>query len=130
MSSFNLIKEVNAVSNKGYAFFEYADPSVTDICIAALHGFQVGNQALTVVRTQDQQVLERHMQQQQLPMPARPWKDQPPRTSSPPPHAAAAPTPVGLAPAALAALAAPPTPVVLAPALNAAVAPMATPSMT
>ena len=31
---------VNAVSNKGYAFFHYADPSVTDTCIAALHGFQ------------------------------------------------------------------------------------------
>ena len=29
------------MSNKGYAFFEYADPTVTDVCIAALHGFQV-----------------------------------------------------------------------------------------
>ena len=100
---------VNAVSNKGYAFFHYADASVTDTCIAALHGFQapyrlttprlllpilltdevvlrflshlptndyspplsphsppqVGNQTLTVVRTQDTQMLERHMQQQQ-----------------------------------------------------------------
>jgi len=36
-----LAQDVNAVSNKGYAFFEYADPSVTDICIAALHGFKV-----------------------------------------------------------------------------------------
>ena len=29
------------MSNKGYAFFEYADPTVTDVCIAALHGFQL-----------------------------------------------------------------------------------------
>ena len=41
LHTLTLAQDVNAVSNKGYAFFEYADPSVTDICIAALHGFKV-----------------------------------------------------------------------------------------
>ena len=44
LQAFNLIKDVNAVSNKGYAFFIFKDPSVSDACIAALHGFQVGAQ--------------------------------------------------------------------------------------
>merc|ERR1719424_2210727 len=44
LKSFNLIKDINAVSNKGYAFFEFVNPSLGDICIATLHGFQMGPQ--------------------------------------------------------------------------------------
>ena len=53
LKGFNLITEVNARNNKGFAFFEYEDPSVSDVCIKALHGVQlVGSTGcVTVERT-------------------------------------------------------------------------------
>lgn len=42
-------------SHKGYGFAEFADPAVTDIAIAALHGLAIGDRSITVSRTKSGQ---------------------------------------------------------------------------
>lgn len=50
LAAFNLIKEPNTGLSKGFAFFEFVDPSVVDAACAGLHGMQVGDKTLTVRR--------------------------------------------------------------------------------
>ena len=64
----------------------YVDSSVVDVCIGALHGFSMAGSTLTVVRTQDQQLLEQAMRERQIKMPSKPWQHLPPQLH----HAAAA----------------------------------------
>ncbi|EDV56763.1 splicing factor U2AF 50 kDa subunit [Drosophila erecta] len=47
----NLVKDTNTCLSKGFAFFEYFDPTVTDHAIAGLHGMQLGNRRLVVQRS-------------------------------------------------------------------------------
>ena len=59
LRSFNLIKQINAVSNKGYCFFEFRDPSITDGAMAARsRGIELGSGPLTAMRTADTQRME------------------------------------------------------------------------
>jgi len=48
LRSFNLVKDVASGLSKGYAFAEYADPSITDSAIAGLNGMQLGEKKLVV----------------------------------------------------------------------------------
>lgn len=50
LAAFNLIKEPNTGLSKGFAFFEYVDPSVVDAACNSLHGMVVGDKTLTVRR--------------------------------------------------------------------------------
>jgi len=50
LRAFNLVKDTNNGSSKGYAFAEYADYAVTDAAIAGLNGMQLGDKKLIVQR--------------------------------------------------------------------------------
>lgn len=50
LAAFNLIKDPNTGLSKGFAFFEYADPSVVDQACKTLNGSVVDNKTLTVRR--------------------------------------------------------------------------------
>lgn len=50
LAAFNLIKEPSSGMSKGFAFFEYMDPTVVDVACSSLHGMQVGDKTLTVRR--------------------------------------------------------------------------------
>lgn len=50
LAAFNLIKEPSTGMSKGFAFFEFVDPSVVDAACDGLHGMQVGDKTLTVRR--------------------------------------------------------------------------------
>lgn len=50
LAAFNLIKEPSTGMSKGFAFFEFVDPSVVDAACTGLHGMQVGDKTLTVRR--------------------------------------------------------------------------------
>merc|ERR1712142_2152 len=50
LRAFNLVKDANNGSSKGYAFAEYADYAVTDAAIAGLNGMQLGDKKLIVQR--------------------------------------------------------------------------------
>jgi splicing factor U2AF 65 kDa subunit len=50
LAAFNLIKDPTTGLSKGFAFFEYADPSVVDIACAGLSGTSIGDKVLTVRR--------------------------------------------------------------------------------
>lgn len=52
LRSFNLVKETQGgvQVSKGFAFCEYLDPSITDMAIAGLHNFQLGDRSLVVQR--------------------------------------------------------------------------------
>ncbi|CAO3646362.1 unnamed protein product [Cunninghamella blakesleeana] len=49
LKAFNLVKETNGQS-KGYAFCEYADPSVTDLACQGLNNMELGDKKLIVQR--------------------------------------------------------------------------------
>ncbi|EDW92286.1 splicing factor U2AF 50 kDa subunit [Drosophila yakuba] len=51
LKGLNLVKDINTSLSKGFAFFEYIDPSVTDHAIAGLHGMQLGDRRLVVQRS-------------------------------------------------------------------------------
>uniref|UniRef100_A0A8C9GL80 U2 snRNP auxiliary factor large subunit n=1 Tax=Piliocolobus tephrosceles TaxID=591936 RepID=A0A8C9GL80_9PRIM len=48
LKTFNIIKDLNTGNNKGYGFFEYEDPSCTQLAIHALNGFVCGQNILNV----------------------------------------------------------------------------------
>lgn len=48
LRSFNLVKDLSTGLSKGYAFAEYADPTLTDSAIAGLNGMQLGDKKLVV----------------------------------------------------------------------------------
>jgi len=39
LKAFHLVKERDSTTSKGYCFFEYADPNVTDIAVAVSSPF-------------------------------------------------------------------------------------------
>ncbi|KAH8290900.1 hypothetical protein KR054_006901, partial [Drosophila jambulina] len=51
LRGFNLIKDSVTNMSKGFAFFEYVDPTVTDQAIAGLNGMQLGERKLVVQRS-------------------------------------------------------------------------------
>lgn len=50
LAAFNLIKDPSTGTSKGFAFFEYADPTVVDKACQALNGTSLQNKTLTVRR--------------------------------------------------------------------------------
>lgn len=50
LAAFNLIKDPATGLSKGFAFFEYADPSIVDKACAGLNGTTIGDKMLTVRR--------------------------------------------------------------------------------
>jgi splicing factor U2AF subunit len=52
LKTFNLVKETvdGELQSKGFAFCEYVDPDVTELAIAGLHNFQLGDKGLVVQR--------------------------------------------------------------------------------
>lgn len=50
LAAFNLIKDASTGTSKGFAFFEYADPSVVDEACRNLNGTVIENKTLTVRR--------------------------------------------------------------------------------
>jgi splicing factor U2AF subunit len=51
LKNFNLVKDNATGNSKGYAFFEYMDPNVTDRACAALNGMKLGEKTLLVQRS-------------------------------------------------------------------------------
>lgn len=50
IKTFNLVRDKDSPTSKGYCFFEYADQAVTDDAIKGLNGLELGNKTLTVRR--------------------------------------------------------------------------------
>lgn len=50
LKAFNLVRENGNGPSKGFAFFEYADASVTDVAIQSLNGMELGDRYLVVQR--------------------------------------------------------------------------------
>ncbi|KAG6821456.1 hypothetical protein H0H93_010180 [Arthromyces matolae] len=50
LKAFNLVRENGNGPSKGFAFFEYADISVTDVAIQSLNGMEIGDRYLVVQR--------------------------------------------------------------------------------
>jgi splicing factor U2AF subunit len=50
LKGLHMVRDSGAANNKGYAFCEYADPSITDTAIAALHNLPLADKQLTVRR--------------------------------------------------------------------------------
>ncbi|TRM65301.1 hypothetical protein BD626DRAFT_488319 [Schizophyllum amplum] len=51
LKAFNLVRETGTgASKQGYAFFEYVDPTVTDVAIQSLNGMELGDRFLVVQR--------------------------------------------------------------------------------
>ncbi|KAI0258707.1 hypothetical protein BC834DRAFT_910251 [Gloeopeniophorella convolvens] len=50
LKAFNLVRDNGSGPSKGFAFFEYVDPDVTDVAIAALGGMTLGDRQLVVQR--------------------------------------------------------------------------------
>lgn len=50
LRAFNLVRENGTGASKGFAFFEYTDPTVTDVAIQSLNGMELGDRYLVVQR--------------------------------------------------------------------------------
>lgn len=50
LKAFNLVRENGTGTSKGFAFFEYVDPNVTEVAIQALNGMELGDRYLVVQR--------------------------------------------------------------------------------
>ncbi|PCH44197.1 hypothetical protein WOLCODRAFT_90700 [Wolfiporia cocos MD-104 SS10] len=50
LKAFNLVRENGTGASKGFAFFEYVDPAVTDVAIQSLSGMELGDKYLVVQR--------------------------------------------------------------------------------
>ncbi|KAI5121618.1 hypothetical protein M0805_001148 [Coniferiporia weirii] len=50
LKAFNLVRENGNGPSKGFAFFEYVDPSVTDVACQGLNGMELGDRYLVVQR--------------------------------------------------------------------------------
>ncbi|KAG8932722.1 hypothetical protein FRC02_000686 [Tulasnella sp. 418] len=50
LKAFNLVKDGSNGMSKGFAFFEYVDPSVTDLATQGLNGMELGDRYLVVQR--------------------------------------------------------------------------------
>jgi splicing factor U2AF subunit len=51
LKSFNLVRDSITGLSKGFAFSEYADPSITDTACASLNGMAIGDKSLIVQRS-------------------------------------------------------------------------------
>jgi len=52
LRAFHLVKDRETQQSKGYCFFEFVDPSVTDTAVAGLHNLMIGDKRLSVRRAQ------------------------------------------------------------------------------
>jgi splicing factor U2AF subunit len=52
LRAFNLVKDGTTGNSKGFCFFEYVDPSITDRAINGLHGTKLGDKEIIVQRSQ------------------------------------------------------------------------------
>jgi len=52
LRAFHLVKDKDTGGSKGYCFFEYVDPTVTDIAVSGLNNMRIGERTLTVRRAQ------------------------------------------------------------------------------
>lgn len=50
LNAFNLVKDPNTGLSKGYAFFQYKDPTVVEAAIKGLNGMTMGDKTLTIRR--------------------------------------------------------------------------------
>ncbi|KAI9482543.1 hypothetical protein BDB00DRAFT_775367 [Zychaea mexicana] len=50
LRAFNLVKDPHTMQSKGFAFCEYADPSVTDLACQGLNNMELGDKRLVVQR--------------------------------------------------------------------------------
>ncbi|TFY67558.1 hypothetical protein EVG20_g3908 [Dentipellis fragilis] len=50
LKAFNLVRDNGNGPSKGFAFFEYVDPAVTDVAIQSLSGMELGDRYLVVQR--------------------------------------------------------------------------------
>ncbi|KAM6496933.1 hypothetical protein JOM56_007406 [Amanita muscaria] len=50
LKAFNLVRENGNGPSKGFAFFEYVEPNVTDVAIQGLNGMELGDRYLVVQR--------------------------------------------------------------------------------
>ncbi|KAG8887557.1 hypothetical protein FRB98_009463 [Tulasnella sp. 332] len=50
LKAFNLVKDSSTGLSKGFAFFEYVDPNVTDLATQGLNGMELGDRYLVVQR--------------------------------------------------------------------------------
>jgi splicing factor U2AF subunit len=50
LNAFNLVKDPTTGLSKGYAFFQYKDPSIVDAAVKGLNGMTMGDKTLTVRR--------------------------------------------------------------------------------
>lgn len=50
LKAFNLVRDNGNGPSKGFAFFEYVDPDVTDVAIQSLHEMELGDKYLVVQR--------------------------------------------------------------------------------
>lgn len=50
LKSFNLVKDNNSGNSKGFAFFEYWDPDITDKACQGLNGMKLGEKTILVQR--------------------------------------------------------------------------------
>jgi len=50
LKAFNLVRENGNGPSKGFAFFEYVDPGLTDVAIQSLNGMELGDRYLVVQR--------------------------------------------------------------------------------
>ncbi|KAI0278661.1 hypothetical protein BC826DRAFT_1113301 [Russula brevipes] len=53
LKAFNLVRDNGSGPSKGFAFFEYVDPAVTDVAIVALSGMTLGDRQLVVQLPRD-----------------------------------------------------------------------------
>jgi splicing factor U2AF subunit len=65
LQSFHLVFDRDTKVSRGYAFFTYMDPNVTDIACAALNGVKIGEKVLTVRRAAMKSEMHQQQQQQQ-----------------------------------------------------------------
>jgi splicing factor U2AF subunit len=63
LRAFHLVKDRETNTSKGYCFFEYLDPSQTDIAVMGLNNLKIGDKTLTVRRAMPKTGGEQQQQQ-------------------------------------------------------------------
>ena len=81
LKAFNLVRENGNGPSKGFAFFEYVDPNVTDVAIQSLSGMELGDKYLVVQRASvgakpgQPSMSEMYGEYQEIPKPILPATD-------------------------------------------------------
>ena len=55
LRAFHLVRDRDSLQSKGYAFFEYLNPALTDEAVNGLNGIRIGEKTLTVRRAQSKE---------------------------------------------------------------------------